>query len=131
CEKILSTLQTLQHVIQAHPNDASTVHLREKCHDFQRLLVGLSGKVEEIKKAKSGGHLKFKPFVLPSGITSAIASYEKCIEDLQEELKLLAIADTNPTLNTAHAQITQTHEVTVLPADGLRWFADTFKPELA
>ncbi|KAJ7061272.1 hypothetical protein C8F01DRAFT_1288669 [Mycena amicta] len=131
CEKILSTLQTLQHVIPAHSNDASTAQLREKCHDFQQLLVGLSGKVEEIKKAKSGGHLKFKPFVLPSGITSAIASYEKCIVDLQEELKLLAIADTNPTLNTAHAQITQTHEVAVLRADGSRWFADTFNPELA
>ncbi|KAJ7073025.1 hypothetical protein C8F01DRAFT_1225797 [Mycena amicta] len=131
CEKILSTLQTLQHVIQAHPNDASTAQLKEKCQDFQQLLVGLSGKVEEIKKAKSGGHLKFKPFVVPSGITGAIASYEKCIQDLQEELKLLAIANTNPTLNTAHAQITQTHEVAVLPADGPRWFADTFNPELA
>ncbi|KAJ7061215.1 hypothetical protein C8F01DRAFT_1231150 [Mycena amicta] len=131
CEKILSTLQTLQHVIQAHPNDASTGQLREKCHDFQRLLVGLSGKVEEIKKAKLGGHLKFKPFVVPSGITSAIASYEKCMEDLQEELKLLAITDTNATWNTAHAQITQTHEVAVLHADGPRWFSDTFNPELA
>ncbi|KAJ7060527.1 hypothetical protein C8F01DRAFT_1231699 [Mycena amicta] len=131
CEKILSTLQTLQHVIQAHPNDASTAQLREKCQDFQQLLVGLSGKVEEIKKAKSGGHLRFKAFVLPSSIARAIVSYEKCIEDLQEELKLLAIADTNPTLNTAHAQITQTHEVAVLPADGPRWFADTFNPELA
>ncbi|KAJ7061315.1 hypothetical protein C8F01DRAFT_1231199 [Mycena amicta] len=131
CEKILRTLQTLQHVIQAHPNDASTAQLREKCHDFQRLLVGLSGKVGEIKQAKFDGHLKSKPFVLPSGITSAIVSYEKCIEDLQEELKHLAIADTNPTLNTAHAQITQTHEVAVLPADGPRWFADTFNPELA
>ncbi|KAJ7061301.1 hypothetical protein C8F01DRAFT_1369489 [Mycena amicta] len=131
CEKILSTLQTLQHVIQAHHNDASTAQLKEKCQDFQRLLVGLLGKVEEIKKAKSGGHRKFKPFVLPSGITSAIASYEKCIVDLQEELKLLALADTNPTLNTAHVQITQTHEVAILPSDGPRWFADTFNPELA
>ncbi|KAJ7061233.1 hypothetical protein C8F01DRAFT_1231161 [Mycena amicta] len=131
CEKIVSTLQTLQHVIPAHPNDASTAQLREKCHDFRQLLVGLSGKVEEIKKAKSGGHLRFKAFVLPSIIARAIVSYEKCIEDLQEELKLLTITDTNPTLHTAHAQITQSHEVAVLPADGLRWFADTFNPELA
>ncbi|KAJ7061278.1 hypothetical protein C8F01DRAFT_1288718 [Mycena amicta] len=131
CEKILSTLQTLQHVIPAHSNDASTAQLREKCHEFQQLLVGLSEKVEEIKKAKSGGHLRFKAFVLPSVIARAIVSYEKCIEDLQEELKLLTITDTNPTLNTAHAQITQSHEVAVLPADGLRWFADTFNPALA
>ncbi|KAJ7064121.1 hypothetical protein C8F01DRAFT_1250373 [Mycena amicta] len=86
CEKILSALQTLQHVIQACPSDASTVQLRGKC---QQLLDGISGKIEEIKKTTSSGHLKFKQFVLPS----AIASYEKNITDLQEELKLLTASN--------------------------------------
>ncbi|KAJ7061283.1 hypothetical protein C8F01DRAFT_160613 [Mycena amicta] len=105
CKKILSALENLQHVIENHPNDANTSQLREKCQDFQQLLVGMSGKVEEIKTVKSTGHLKFKPFVIPSGIASVMASYEKWIIEFQEELKLLAIA------NTTHAQITQSHKV--------------------
>ncbi|KAJ7064158.1 hypothetical protein C8F01DRAFT_1367533 [Mycena amicta] len=136
CEKIVSALQTLQHVIQACPSDASIVQLREKCQYFQQILDDISGKIEEIKKATSSGRLKFKQFVLPSGLTSAIVSYEKNITDLQEELKLLAVPHTNPILNQAsHAtQITPSNEpqlVALHPVNGLRWFADTFNPELA
>ncbi|KAJ7062192.1 hypothetical protein C8F01DRAFT_1284555 [Mycena amicta] len=136
CEKILSTLQTLQDLIQARPSDASIVQLKEKCQDFQQLLHGVSEKIEEIKNAKSSGHLKFKQFVLPSGIASAIASYEKNITDFQEELKLLAVPNTNPTSNEpAGAQIIQSNEpmtlAAILPVNVPRWFADTFSPELA
>ncbi|KAJ7051242.1 hypothetical protein C8F01DRAFT_1176366 [Mycena amicta] len=66
CEKIVSTLKTLQSVIRMHPEIPDTDPILKECQDFQRLLDGISAKIEEIKKAQTSRRQQVKEFLMPA-----------------------------------------------------------------
>ncbi|KAJ7049641.1 P-loop containing nucleoside triphosphate hydrolase protein, partial [Mycena amicta] len=126
CEKIVSTLEMLQHMIQEQPGVASTTQLQKKCLDFQQLLNGISSRIEEIKKKQNSRRQRVKEFILPSGVTSAITIYERSIIDLQEQLKLIVVHDTVLNKNPGSPQLSAVHATT-----GMSWFEATFDPQLS
>ncbi|KAJ7055599.1 hypothetical protein C8F01DRAFT_1373528 [Mycena amicta] len=135
CEKIVTTLEILQDVIQGQPGVASTAQLQEKCLAFQQLLNVISIKIEEIKKKQTSRRQRVKEFILPSGVTSAIAVYGRSIEDLQEQFKLFVVRKTELVLNEIPGgQIPQSGSSQSLAAytiTGTSWFSDTFNQELS
>ncbi|KAJ7049026.1 hypothetical protein C8F01DRAFT_1379150 [Mycena amicta] len=132
CEQIVSTLQMLCSVIQAaHPEVAN---LQERCLDFQQLLNGISSRIEEIKNIKTSRRQQLKGFILPGGITNALAVYGNSITDMQEQLKLFTVHNTKLVLNeTSGGQTSQSGSEfsATFTTTGMSWFEDTFNSELS
>ncbi|KAJ7060697.1 hypothetical protein C8F01DRAFT_1290475 [Mycena amicta] len=131
CEQIVSTLQMLCSVIQAHPEVAN---LQERCLDFQQLLNGISSRIDEIKNIKTSRRQQLKGFILPGGITNALAVYGNSITDMQEQLKLFTVHNTKLVLNeTSGGQTSQSGSEfsATFTTTGMSWFEDTFNSELS
>ncbi|KAJ7474070.1 hypothetical protein FB451DRAFT_1367085 [Mycena latifolia] len=105
CENSTEIMKIVQDQISSHGSTAAE-KLKGVCEELESALTKIVDEVQKWQDAPRGFRRQFKEIVKSSSITDKISEYQKKVQTLCSNLKLVAAIDTNFQVHKIHATLT-------------------------
>ncbi|KAJ7486470.1 hypothetical protein FB451DRAFT_770862, partial [Mycena latifolia] len=105
CENSTEIMEIIRDQISSHGPTAAE-KLKSVCEELESALQKIVDEVNKWQDAPRGFHSRFKEMVKSSSITEKISEYQKKVQTLCSNLKLVAAIDTNFQVHKIHETLT-------------------------